>query len=278
MALTHKPFVIHFWGSDFDYWKSRNILILRWVLRRASSVSFANSVLMNQAHRLWGSEVRLTILRFGLDSLDEIDGLPEPRDSQGCPVTEDSRLTTVVVGTNSQPAQQHASIIKQLLRLPINLQRRCRFVFPLNYGDRANRLDVLKLLSSATFKHTVLDEMIYGAELARFRQATDVLIQVQLHDALSGAMLESLYAGACVITGSWLPYDDLRHAGVDWLEVDSVTEVGRALHSAIDRTVDTKMNRSIVASLSRWGTVADEWHRHYTLALRGERDAGVTAT
>lgn len=266
-ALTRKPFSVHFWGSDFKYWRTRNNPLLRWVLRRAAFVSFANSALLSEARDLWGSKVRLVTLRFGLDSLDAIDALREGRPGQWRPARQGNRVKTVVVGTNSQPAQQHAAIIEQLSQLPPEVKQRFRFVFPLNYGDRANRREVLRLLSNAPVEHEVLDRMIFGAELAKFRESTDVLIQIQRHDALSGAMLESLYAGACVITGRWLPYDDLRDAGVDWIEVESPAGVAGALQEALDRTVDAERNRRIASSLARWSLVADEWMNHYRRAI-----------
>ena len=272
-ALSGRPYSVHFWGSDFKYWRSRNNPLLRWVLRRARFVSFANSALLSEARSLWGSEVRLVTLRFGLDSLDAIDALRESRGSHGLQARRRAEFKTVVVGTNSQRAQQHAAIIQQLAELPIEVRQRFHFIFPLNYGDRANRLEVLRLLSSAPFEYEVLDRMIFGAELAEFRQSTDILIQIQRHDALSGAMLESLYAGACVITGQWLPYDDLRKAGVDWIEVESASGVAEALNEALNRMVDTDRNERIASSLGRWSLVAEEWLGHYRRAIEeGRRD------
>jgi hypothetical protein len=209
-----------------------------------------------------------------LDSLDAIDALQEGQGSLRRQKRRRAELKTVVVGTNSQRAQQHAAIIQQLAGLPLEFRQQCRFIFPLNYGDRTNRLEVLRLLQSAPFEYEVLDRMIFGAELAEFRQSTDILIQIQRHDALSGAMLESLYAGACVITGRWLPYDDLRMAGVDWIEVESAAGVATALEEAFNRTVDSDRNKRVASSFGRWSLVAEEWLSHYRKAIQeGQRES-----
>jgi hypothetical protein len=257
-GVMGRPFAIHLWGSDFVYWRRRNNWLLRFVLRRARFVSLANTQMLEEARTLWGKHVRFRTLRFGLDAIDDLRATPSASDTRTRPDT-----LQVVMGTNSQVAQQHEDMIQAIESLPEATKRRCNFVFPLSYGDRNNRERVLARLKQASFQHSVLDRMIFGSQLANFRRSTDVLVQIQTHDALSGAMLESLYAGARVITGRWLPYDDLRSQGIDWIEIGRTAELVTALQTALDLSIDVGHNRRIVAQLADWQQVLPTWVAAY---------------
>jgi hypothetical protein len=258
LAMFGRPYAIHLWGSDFVYWRRRNNWLLRLVLRRARFVSLANTQMLAEARTLWGKQVRFRTLRFGLDAIDD---LREPTGSSDANPRTDA--LQIVMGTNSQVAQQHEDMIQAIESMPETTKRRCSFVFPLNYGDRVNRERVLKRLKQTSFQHSVLDRMIFGRQLADFRRSTHVLVQIQTHDALSGAMLESLYAGARVITGRWLPYDDLRSQGIDWIEIDRTAELVAALQTALDLSIDVGHNRLIVAQLADWQQVLPTWVAAY---------------
>jgi hypothetical protein len=256
--MIGRPYAIHLWGSDFVYWRRRNNWLLRFVLRRARFVSLANTQMLAEARTLWGKQVWFRTLRFGLDALD---GLREATGSSD-PNTRPDTLQ-IVMGTNSQVAQQHEEMIHAIESIPETTKLRCNFVFPLNYGDRDNRERVLTRLKQASFQHSVLDRMLFGSQLVDFRRSTHVLVQIQTHDALSGAMLESLYAGARIITGRWLPYDDLRSQGIDWIEIDRTAELVAALQTVIDRPIDVDHNRLIVAQLADWQQVLPGWVAAY---------------
>jgi hypothetical protein len=62
-------------------------------------------------------------------------------------------------------------------------------------------------------------------ELAAFRCATDLMIHLPASDALSGTVLEVLYAGNPVITAGWLPYSPYRRARLPLLTVDDFSEL-----------------------------------------------------
>lgn len=102
-----------------------------------------------------------------------------------------------------------------------------------------------------------------GQRLADFRLDTDILIQVQKTDAMSGAMLESLYAGAKIITGAWLPYGDLRSLGVDWVEVCEIEDIKYQLPKIINKEIDIQKNREIVAGMARWSNIIPSWENCY---------------
>ena len=254
LVVFRVPYVIHFWGSDYFYWKSRNNFLLRYVCRNAKAVSFANSQMLVEARGVFGEKINFVMLRFGLEALELID-----RSS----VTKDTNEVRVVVGTNSAIGQQHLKIIEALERVDQNQSGEVVYVFPLNYGDKENKGAIIKRLRNSSINYSILEDYILGDDLAQFRICTDILIQVQKTDAMSGAMLESIYAGAKVITGAWLPYGDLRGLGIDWIEVNDVDEISSQLLKLIDKKIDQKKNKEIVAKIARWSDLTPSWLNCY---------------
>lgn len=248
-------YVIHFWGSDYYYWEKRNNPLLRVVLRNAKYVTFANSQILDQAKCLWGIG-NCKVLRFGLEAIDLID-------ESKCGYRKNG-LVRVVVGTNCHVNQQHLAIIDAIEKIPKRLIEDVVFVFPLNYGYPMNKRVVINRLSSASFKYEVVEKYMMGKELADFRLGTHVLIQVQKTDAMSGAMLETLYAGGKVLTGTWLPYYDLRNEGVDWFEVDTVSDITVALPLALLNEIDRRKNKEIVSRMAHWREQTPMWVECYT--------------
>lgn len=261
LAVMRKRYVVHFWGSDYFYWKYRSNLFLKFALKRAQRVTFANTQMLHEAEKVFGADIRYEVLRFGLEALELIDT------HCSLPVPQSASRVRVVVGTNSQVNQQHLKIIEQLEKIDPATIDKCRFIFPLNYGDRHNREAVLARLKKASFPSEVLDNYIVGKELACFRCDTDILIQLQKTDAMSGAMLETIYAGGKVLTGAWLPYDDLRQAGIQWFEINQIDELPLAFERALNQAIDEKYNREAISKIARWEALAPAWDACYCSSL-----------
>lgn len=255
LAIIKLPYVIHFWGSDFFYWKNRNNFLLRFALRHAKQVTFANTTMLKDAKKTFGSGINYNLLRFGLEAIDLIDNHKN---------NEKHNEIRVIVGTNSQPGQQHLKIIDALEKITAADQDNILFIFPLNYGDTSNKELIKKRLLGTKIKYQIIENFLSGKDLAKFRINTNILIQTQKTDAMSGAMLESLYAGAKVITGSWLPYDDLRNRGIDWIEVDDISEITLQLPYLIRKSIDTKKNKIIISSMTRWSDLTPDWINCYS--------------
>ena len=68
-----------------------------------------------------------------------------------------------------------------------------------------------------------------------------------------------------VITGSWLPYNDIKRDGIAWYEVESINMLSRLLgemnanQSWILTREKIEKNREIIASLSSWNVVIHDW-------------------
>lgn len=204
------------WGSEILKAKiSDRIRILNWY-KTLDEVSVTNNSFLELLDSI---DVNKTTTSFGLSALSYID------EARNCRRKDET--TNVVVGTNASKNQQHLEIIDQLHLLPHSTLSQFNFIFPMTYGGDVEYISkvkeefFLKLKVSGEF----LEETLTHKELAELRVKTDILLQLQKTDQLSAAMTESIYAGAHVITGSWLQYKVLDDLNITWTKVNTLSEL-----------------------------------------------------
>ncbi len=109
---------------------------------------------------------------------------------------------------------------------------------------------------------------MYEEQVSKLRVITDVFINPQVSDALSNAMLESLYTGALVLNGSWLKYSILDESGIVYYKYDSIEALGKALCSIIDcyesKKKETLFNKKKVYEISSWEYLRKKWLQLYS--------------
>lgn len=256
LILLRKKIVLHFWGSDYAKFSVlKPSLILRLIMGEIYAITFANNTAFDEFRRAYPLN-NARKLTFGLEVIDFIDEAL----ACGCG-QEKNELPIVVCGTNSSPNQQLLEIIDVLDAW--EGRTNFKFIFPLAYGDDGYKKRVITRLIDSSLIYEVNEKFMVEKELALFRLNADILIQVQKTDFLSGAMLEHGYAGTKIITGSWLPYDQLRQAGIKWFEVKNISELPAAIDAAAGATMDAAVNRKIIGAIAKWGTVLPEWERLY---------------
>ena len=96
--------------------------------------------------------------------------------------------------------------------------------------------------------------------MAALRLLSDIFIQVQTTDALSGSTQEHLYAGSFTIVGDWLPYKILKESGVVFNSVRSISEINGFIKSFNPECTDFKeTNISAIGMLSSWKYTIKDW-------------------
>ena len=256
LVLLKKRIVLHFWGTDYSKFKKiKSKFLVGFFINKLNAVTFANEAALND-FKLDFPESNACKLTFGLESIDFIDEVV----SEGAPLQE-RHLPVVVCGTNSSPNQQLLEVIDVLDAW--DEKGRYKFVFPLAYGDKNHKKMIKTRLSSSLLNYEINEEFMIGRQLATFRLKASILVQVQKIDFLSGAMLEHVYAGTKVITGKWLPYDQVRECGVNWFEIDKLSELPGMIRLADKSVIDGGRNKKIVADLARWSEVIVKWKGLY---------------
>ncbi|MCJ7681524.1 MAG: hypothetical protein MUP70_12410, partial [Candidatus Aminicenantes bacterium] len=211
---------------------------------------------------------KTTVLRLGLKPLEYIDALAEEQPQAIKEHFEFEKNAIIIAcGYNGTPAQNHEQMIESFQKIQSKLPKNCLFLFPMTYGEEAHMHSIEEMLEKSGLAYKIISGFISDPDIARLRKMTDIFINVQKTDHLSGSLLEHLYAGSIVISGRWLPYDILDEKGVFQLYVDTPTEIGNVLLETISNLESYKIraaaNSSIVGDISRWSVNIVKWAQAY---------------
>lgn len=223
-----------FWGSDLMRTCGRyEYLHQSRTLERADAITLHSPEMREILLSKFGRQLRPKIhyTRFALhesfyEQIDQFRQHPAPvmalRQELGVP----ENRWLVVVGHNGNPANNHLEIIKALAAMPVANKSPAVWVFPLSYTASQDHTQAVEIAArNAGLDFRILTRYLSWSELAALRCATDLFIHLPASDALSGTVLEVLYAGSPVITAGWLPYSPYRRAQLPLLLVDEFSEL-----------------------------------------------------
>lgn len=264
--------ILTVFGSDFyqlDGWKRR------WfgpVYRSADFVTSNNSRAMEEIGKSYSiAPSNLRICRFGFNALDTLSKFKDiPRNVSRNRLNLPQEKVIVCIGYNYDPIQQHLAILRSIETHPVLLAKKdvLFFLIPMTYGtDPVYKEKLAAVLAQFPFQHATFERFLSEEENAHLRKAPDIMIQLQKSDSLSASTQEHMFAGNVLITGSWLPYDDLREAGIHFITVDEPREIGKTLALCLENLPDERgksvNNPEMIYRMSSWGANLTSWLRLY---------------
>ena len=267
--LTRQKLVITFYGSDFYRTSDLTKKIQTILYKKADYITFTNPLTKNSFLEYYKDfENKSYVCRFGLKTLNFINNnryisKKELRES----LKYDINKIIVTCGYNSTKEQQHEEIIKNLIKLSEKLLKKIQFIFPMTYGDNENKEKIKNILNQTNLDYIVLENFLYGNDNANIKLASDIMINMLETDSFSGSMQEFLYANNIVITGTWLPYEVLDNAGIQYIKLDDIDKLSSRLEKIIEEnieTFDTSKNKNIISELSLWSNTIESWVDVYT--------------
>lgn len=263
-------FVVTVFGSDFY---RRNRIFRRWqkkLLQSADAITVLHEGMKNELVAFYGPSImeKIQILRFGLRPLDYIDNISDESIESSKTTLEIPEDSIIVACGYASFSEQHQTKVVDILEKIINdVPQNVFFLFPLTYGESSFREIIKERLKNSTIPYRIFEEKMSDIDVARLRRVSDILINVQDTDQLSGSMLEHMYAGSIVISGSWLPYDILLKKGVFFLSVDSIEDLTQGIKDGIRSLERYKkqalINREIISRMSRWENNISQWIEFY---------------
>lgn len=149
----------------------------------------------------------------------------------------------VLIGHNGSPFNNHLKIINSLQN--IRNKNKIHLIVNLNYAITENekksyKITLTEALNKSGCSYVILEKFFVDEELAISRLASDIFIHTPVSDALSGTMLELLYASNIVITGSWLPYNTFKTADFSYFEINNFMELSEKFDAIIDHIESEK--------------------------------------
>lgn len=257
--------IVTFWGSDLLRAEDNKKVLLRVISHFSNIITFEtkafSELFKKQISNNYNSKIR--IVDFGIQMLNDIDDvkcfdIASFKKQYG--ICLESKV--IAIGYSRIAEHQHVKVINSLIHSNVNKEG-IFIVFPWTYGEehRGYR-DQIEDSIKGKFDYVFIDNNLTNKDMAVLRCVTDILVNVETTDVMSFSMLETLYAKNIVITGSWLPYDDIYNEGVYMARVDSVDEVGNKIKYLLNNSVDTRVvdqNKKIIGKLYRWDNCINKW-------------------
>jgi hypothetical protein len=102
-----------------------------------------------------------------------------------------------------------------------------------------------------------------NADIAELRYITDVMIQFQPKDSLSGAVLQAIYSESLVIVPEWQVYPILDQLGIHLVNVKDRKNIKEQIltYQANQKDISSrlKMDSKRVESICQWDSVTERW-------------------
>jgi len=240
-----KKIVCTFWGSDLlrtsDIF---NFYFVKKALNRADIITCQSvelkEIILSKFGRNLDNKIKIAIFPLDEKIYADID-LNRTQENVINAFKEKYNYSlskiNVLIGHNGSPSNNHIKIIESLKAF--QNKDKMHLIVNLNYAlDAHTKLEykakLTQLLEQSKMSFVLLETFFSKEELAISRLATNVFIHTPISDALSGTMLEMMYASSIVITGSWLPYKTLKKAQLHYHEIDDFLEFGFKLDSIIE--------------------------------------------
>lgn len=262
---TFSKIILTFWGSDLLRANNIKILLLNVLCHYADIITFGtksfSEIFNKKFYNKYDNKIR--IVDFGIQIISEIDEVTE------CEIKSFIKKYNicdckkiVAIGYNRSKAHQHIKVINSIINSKVGFDE-IFVIFPWTYGEEeVEYREQINNLIKDKYDYVFIDEELTNKEIAALRCLIDILINVEITDVMSSSMLETLYAKNLVITGSWLPYDDIYKEGVSMVCVNSVDEIGDKLKNLLNRQIDEmvlKQNSEIIRKLFNWETCINKW-------------------
>ena len=156
-------------------------------------------------------------LCFGSDVLDKI--ITDTKSKVECKkeLLGTNDKFCIVVGYNASSAQNHLKIIEALSKIKKQLPSNTIILLPMTYAKVESYMHQVKTkLDELGIEYRIYDSYLTDDEVVNLRKSTDLFIHMQVTDAYSSSLQETLICGQKVINAEWLRYKELELLGLPY--------------------------------------------------------------
>lgn len=263
----HARFVASFWGSDLMRASAGALRQMKPYLQQAHALTIHNQLNLSLIQRAFGEEIaqKTHLLYFGQTGYADIDAARERYSRAQCRarfgIPEDAFV--ICVGYSASSAQQQLMAIQALDVLPPKMLERVTVVLQQTYGedDPAYVARTREAAGRLPCQTVVLTRFLGAEESAMLRLSADVFVLAIRTDAFSASMQEYLYAGACVLKGSWLVYPQLESMGITLPSFGDQAELTALLSLCLEGKLHglVPWQRAQFPRLYSWDAVRESW-------------------
>lgn len=264
-------FVASFWGSDLLRASGAALQQMKPYLSRAHALTVHNPQNLSLIRQTYGEAVaqKTHLLYFGQTGYADIDAARQRYSRAECRarfgIPEDAFV--ICIGYSASSAQQQLMAIQALDVLPAGMLKHVTVVLQQTYGE--NDPDYVARTREAAGRlpcqTVVLTHFLGAEESAMLRLSADVFVLAIRTDAFSASMQEYLYAGACVLKGSWLVYPQLEDMGIALPSFRDQAELTALLSQCLEGVLHGLLpwQRAQFPRLYSWDAVRESWLNLY---------------
>lgn len=180
---------------------------------------------------------------------------------------------SILIGYSGKELHQHIPIIEELAKRDY-LKDKLHLLAPMTRGGGGKyTIDVEQALAESGYSYTVLkDRFFTDEEIAMFRYATDITLQLSTTDAFSRSIVECLCAKSIMIYGEWLNYSDyLQNEDFSAVTSKSIHDGVNKMEYIIDHMSDYKtlceQNSNNGKARNIWSECIKDWVNAYKEVL-----------
>jgi len=269
--------VISLWGSDLyrtagirEYAKQFEACSRATVFTVATPEMQA-TFLAKFGHQ-WSEKVRL--LSYGAHNLENIEAARPKSESVLKELGIPANKILVSVGNSAVPGNQHLAALEAIKKLNPELLQSLAIVVPMTYSAPPGYTEkVREAASEIGTTVSIVDQFLSDEAVSALRCSTAIAIHIPISDQFSASMCEALYAGAVLITGSWLPYSRLRSNKIVFHEIAAVSDLTAKLNQVVSDFPSERsraaQNAKPIWDLMAWERVTPKWLALYEEVLSG---------
>lgn len=181
---------------------------------------------------------------------------------------------SVLIGYSGKPIHHHIAIIKTMNLYP-DLCEQIHIVAPMTRGAADNYISLVENeLKGLGISYTIFSgRFLSNIEIARIRNATDIVLQLSEWDGFSRSIIECLCAKSILIYGDWLGYErHLKPNGFDGICVKSIEEgvnkISKIINNMPQYEEMLKNNHESGKTKYMWSECIKDWVNAYNDLLK----------
>lgn len=262
--------IVSVWGDELLRRSARQLKSISRLYDIADSITLVNKMI-KLFEEVYGKKYSGKISKNSFavstvtDAMDELEKKETREDMCRSLGITDSDKINVYVGHNGRPQQRHIEITEQMKKLPFGVKSKINLVYSMNYGSNPKSFEaVVNAASNSGCPYTIIQGYRSEEDVARMRLVCDVLLHAQLTDAGSASVRETLYSGAIVVNGDWLPYNNIPNYHDRVIEYHEMSELTDIVVDIVNNFDSYKERFVLNKGFRYWTpkeTVAEAWKK-----------------
>lgn len=272
LKLKSRKLISTIYGSDFYRVSNREKNKMRKLFNKSDAITIASKKTIQDFNDYYNNQFsnKIHLIPFGNSMYDIIDSYSSitteeiNKMKKEFNVPKDSFVITI--GYNATKEQNHEKILEKIKKIESNLPKNYFLILPFGYGDNIYKNKMISIFNSYKLNGICLCKYLTIAEAAKLRVISDVMIQLQNTDVLSNSMLEYIYSNNIIVTGSWLPYDEISEYII---QIDSIEDLDYQMINIIENFSNYKEKakksdrKKYIQEHYSWYAVKPKWKALY---------------